>query len=101
MGYYSEKLGSIRLRECYEKAPSRVKQYLDAEIRFVRDHLDQQSSVLELGCGYGRVTFELAEIAGRVVGIDTSSESVTLARICGFFINVRIPCDGCFGSSIS
>lgn len=61
-------------------APSRVKQYLDAEIHFVMDRLEQKSSVLELGCGYGRVTLELAKVAGRVVGIDTSTESVTLAR---------------------
>jgi 2-polyprenyl-6-hydroxyphenyl methylase/3-demethylubiquinone-9 3-methyltransferase len=57
-----------------------VKQYLDAEIRFVTDRLAPQSTVLELGCGYGRVALELARIAGRVVGIDTSTESLILAR---------------------
>ncbi len=93
MTYYSEKLGGIRLRECYETAPARVKQYLDEEIRFVMDRLEQRSAVLELGCGYGRVTLELAKVARRVVGIDTSTESVALARElagasskCEFFV---------------
>ena len=36
--------------------------------------------MLELGCGYGRVAFRLADAAARVVGIDTSSESLILAR---------------------
>jgi 2-polyprenyl-6-hydroxyphenyl methylase/3-demethylubiquinone-9 3-methyltransferase len=69
------------LRECYEVAPPRVQQYLDEEIRFVIDRIEPDSAVLELGCGYGRVAIELARVAGRVVGIDTSAESVALARI--------------------
>jgi 2-polyprenyl-6-hydroxyphenyl methylase/3-demethylubiquinone-9 3-methyltransferase len=80
MGYYSEKLGGARLRECYEVASPRVRQYLNAEIRFVVDRLGPRSNVLELGCGYGRVVLELAKVAERVVGIDTSTESLILAR---------------------
>jgi 2-polyprenyl-6-hydroxyphenyl methylase/3-demethylubiquinone-9 3-methyltransferase len=80
MGYYSEKLSGVRLRECYAVAPPRVKQYLDAEIRFVLGRLEPEDAVLELGCGYGRVALALADVAGRVVGIDTSVESLALAR---------------------
>jgi 2-polyprenyl-6-hydroxyphenyl methylase/3-demethylubiquinone-9 3-methyltransferase len=83
MGYYSEKLCGTRLRECYEIAPPRVRQYLEAEIRFVVDRVEPSDVVLELGCGYGRVALELAKVAGRVVGIDTSVESVDLARELG------------------
>jgi SAM-dependent methyltransferase len=79
-GYYEEKLSGVRLRRCYEIASPRVKQYLEAEIQFVLQHLKSTDSVLELGCGYGRVTSRLAEAAGRVVGIDTSIESLKLAR---------------------
>jgi 2-polyprenyl-6-hydroxyphenyl methylase/3-demethylubiquinone-9 3-methyltransferase len=39
-----------------------------------------EDSVLELGCGYGRVTWEIAVVAKRVVGIDTAAESIVLAR---------------------
>ena len=79
-GYYSGNLFGERLRRCYEIAPPRVQRYLEAEIDFVLAHLERNDAVLELGCGYGRVAFRLAEVAGRVVGIDTSSTSIALAR---------------------
>jgi 2-polyprenyl-6-hydroxyphenyl methylase/3-demethylubiquinone-9 3-methyltransferase len=79
-GYYAERLSAERLRQCYEIASPRVRQYLEAEIRFVLDKLHRSDEVLELGCGYGRVTLELARLARRVVGIDTSRESIDLAR---------------------
>ncbi len=78
--YYSTKLSGERLQKCYELASPRVKQYLDAEIAFVLSRLRPTDSALELGCGYGRVAFRLAEVAAHVVGIDTSSENLTLAR---------------------
>jgi 2-polyprenyl-6-hydroxyphenyl methylase/3-demethylubiquinone-9 3-methyltransferase len=79
-GYYTEKLSGRRLQRCYEVAPPRVQQYLEAEIEHVRSRLGSADAVLELGCGYGRVAFRLAEAARRVVGIDTAEESLKLAR---------------------
>jgi ubiquinone/menaquinone biosynthesis C-methylase UbiE len=79
MGYYSEKLAGTRLQKCYDIAPPRVKQYLKAEVQYVLSRIKSRDTVLELGCGYGRVAFELARAAGRVVGIDTAGESVKLA----------------------
>lgn len=80
MGYYSEKLAGIYLRKCYDIAPPRVKQYLEAEIQHVLSRTNAGDCILELGCGYGRVTYEIAGTAGRVVGIDTAAESIELAR---------------------
>src|SRR5262249_59631757 len=40
----------------------------------------QQMSVLEIGCGAGRVTRALAQIFGRVYGVDISGEMVRQAR---------------------
>jgi SAM-dependent methyltransferase len=80
MAYYSEKLSGERLRECYEVAPPRVRRYLQAEIDFVRSRLGPTDRALELGCGYGRVALALCGGGRRVVGIDTSVESVALAR---------------------
>lgn len=77
-GYYSEKLSAERLQLCYEIAPPRVKQYLDAEIEFVLDKIRQTDLVLELGCGYGRVLQKLVEKAKTVFGIDTSRASLFL-----------------------
>ncbi len=79
-GYYVGKLSGERLRRCYEIASPRVKQYLAAEIRFLVGRLNHDDVVLELGCGYGRIAFELATVARRVVGIDTASDSIALAR---------------------
>jgi 2-polyprenyl-6-hydroxyphenyl methylase/3-demethylubiquinone-9 3-methyltransferase len=83
MDYYRRHLSGERLRECYEIAPPRVKQYLEAEIRHALGHLRPGDRVLELGCGYGRVALRLATVADRVLGIDTSPESVALARVLG------------------
>ena len=79
-GYYSDNLSAERLRRCYELAPPRVERYLEAEIAHVLGRLRPGELVLELGCGYGRVLGRLASRAGRAVGIDTSLESLRLAR---------------------
>lgn len=79
-GYYAEKLSGSRLQRCYEIASGRVKQYLEAEIDHVLGRLRCTDAVLELGCGYGRVALRLAGVAHRVVGIDTSEESLEMAR---------------------
>jgi 2-polyprenyl-6-hydroxyphenyl methylase/3-demethylubiquinone-9 3-methyltransferase len=68
------------LYKCYEIASPRVKKYLKAEIEFVLKHIKPADIVLELGCGYGRVLKKLIGKARKVVGIDTSKESLQLAR---------------------
>lgn len=78
--YYAARLAADRLRRCYEIAPSRVRRYLEAELGFVAARLAPTDAVLELGCGYGRVALELARVVRRVVGIDTSTDSLELAR---------------------
>lgn len=77
--YYSQKLSAERLRLCYEIAPPRVKRYLDAEIEFVLDKIRPSDSILELGCGYGRVLQRLVAKAKIVIGIDTSLASLHMA----------------------
>ncbi len=79
-GYYESRLAGERLRRCYDLAPPRVRQYLEAEIRHIAARLRSHHAVLELGCGYGRIAFRLAEVAGEVVGIDVATESIRLAR---------------------
>ncbi len=79
--YYTDKLSADRLRRCYEIAPPRIWRYLRAEIEHVLSRIESGDAVLELGCGYGRVLGEIAQKAGRTVGIDTSFESLSLAGI--------------------
>jgi SAM-dependent methyltransferase len=80
MGYYSEKLAGERLRTCYELAPPSVKAYLDAEVDFVAQHASRVTVLLELGCGYGRALRPLMPLVSLAVGIDTSLESLGMAR---------------------
>lgn len=78
--YYSEKLNSNKLQRCYDVAPERVKQFLESEIVFVLERIDKNDIVLDLGCGYGRVSTRLIEKAKQVVGIDISEENIKLAN---------------------
>ena len=78
--YYSSKLSSSQLKMCYDLAPPRTQQYLREEISFVLEHIRPSHHVIELGCGYGRVLGSLLERATKVVGIDTSLESLRHAR---------------------
>ena len=79
-GYYAKKLSAARLRQCYAVAPPRVQRYLQAEIESVLERIAPDDSVLELGCGYGRVLHHLAKHAKIVVGIDTALDSLVLAK---------------------
>jgi len=78
--YYKEKLAADNLKRCYEIAPQRVKQYLEAEIDYVLSRINVHSIVLELGCGYGRVLARLTKRARFCVGIDTSYASLVLCK---------------------
>lgn len=78
--YYKEKLSANKLVRCYEIAPPRIKQYLNAEIQFVVSNFHGTDWVLELGCGYGRVLKEASQFVSWIVGNDTSKESLKLAH---------------------
>jgi ubiquinone/menaquinone biosynthesis C-methylase UbiE len=78
--YYADKLSAERLKRCYDIAPLRVQQYLKAELEYVLENIRPGDTVLELGCGYGRILPELAGKAHTVIGIDTSLASLHLGR---------------------
>ena len=74
--YYNVTLSAARLKKCYDIAPSRVRQYLQAEVDFVLQKITRKDIVLELGCGYGRLIPMLARKARFVHGIDSSVTSL-------------------------
>lgn len=78
--YYSKNLSAYRLKQAYDLAPPRIKQYLKAEIDFVSRYIRPGDIVLELGSGYGRVLREIAVRASHLVGIDTSLESIRASK---------------------
>ena len=65
--YYSQKLSAERLKLCYEIAPLRILQYLEAVIEFTLGRIRSSDLVLELGCGYGRVLNEIIKKTERVI----------------------------------
>lgn len=79
-GYYTDRLSARRLKQCYEIAPPRVQQYLEAEVNHVLQKILSEHVVLELGCGYGRILPQLAGKARSVIGIDISLSSLLLGR---------------------
>ncbi|MCP4657524.1 MAG: class I SAM-dependent methyltransferase [bacterium] len=78
--YYARSLSAERLEMCYTVAPPRVQCYFEAEIAFVCDRIMPSARVLDLGCGYGRVTLRLLAAGETVVGIDNSRDNLALAR---------------------
>ncbi|MFH0894322.1 MAG: class I SAM-dependent methyltransferase [Bacteroidota bacterium] len=78
--YYKDTLSGEMLELCYEVAPPRVKQYLKEEVNFALSKIKKTDTVLELGCGYGRVLSQLSFQAKVVYGIDTSAPSLALAQ---------------------
>ena len=78
--YYDEKLSAQRLQRCYEIAPPRIKQYLQAEIDHVCSFIQPGHRVLELGCGYGRVLDYLIKNTANVFGMDLSMASLVMAK---------------------
>ncbi|MCB2230976.1 class I SAM-dependent methyltransferase [bacterium] len=91
--YYKEKLAASKLRQVYESAPPRVRQYLEAEAQHVCSRISRDDLVLELGCGYGRILGRLAESSAYAVGIDSSEASLREARRwCPPRMNLALAC---------
>jgi SAM-dependent methyltransferase len=78
--YYDDNLSAQQLSQVYGLATPKVRQYLEAETGFVISNLSPDSSVLELGCGYGRVMRKLASFCREIVGIDSSTASLRAAQ---------------------
>jgi SAM-dependent methyltransferase len=78
--YYAERLSAARLKQCYDIAPPRVKQYMEAELDYAARRIKPGDTVLELGCGYGRILPRVTERAAKVTGIDNSLASLLFAK---------------------
>ncbi len=78
--YYAQNLNAQKLFQVYQTGYPRVKQYLEAEITFVKNHLKGTERILELGAGYGRIIKELAPYCESIVGIDISNDNVEFGK---------------------
>jgi ubiquinone/menaquinone biosynthesis C-methylase UbiE len=78
--YYSKSLYGKGLKLCYDIAPPRIRQYLEAEIQYILGEIKGANLVLELGCGYGRVMKLVSSHVKTVIGIDTSEKTLVFGR---------------------
>jgi len=78
--YYNDKLNAEKLFKVYDTKIMRIKQYLKAEIDYVRSSISADEKVIELGAGYGRIIKEIAPFCKSVIGIDISENNVMLAK---------------------
>ncbi len=78
--YYAEKLNAHGLFHVYDTKIPRIRQYLAAEIDFVRNRLCGTENVLEIAAGYGRIVREIAPCCSKITGIDISKESVEFSK---------------------
>ena len=49
-------------------------------LRLIREEPLHDRTILDVGCGGGRLTFALAKEVGRIIGIDRSNEAIERAR---------------------
>lgn len=78
--YYVENLNAAKLYNVYQTEIDRVKQYLNKEIEFVQSQLLSDSTVLEMGAGYGRIMKELSSGVKNIYGIDISEDLVKFGQ---------------------
>ena len=78
--YYNDKLNSEKLFMVYDTNIQRIKQYLSKEIDYVKNILNSNDLVLELGAGYGRVIKEIASSCKFAMGIDISKDNVSFSK---------------------
>ena len=50
------------------------------DLPFYKSICRDATRVLELGCGYGRITLELAQVCHRIIGLDEDPDMLALAR---------------------
>lgn len=78
--YYSKKLNAERLKRVYEIGSPRLKQYLDSETNHLLERVRHTDTILEIGCGYGRIMKRLLPKSRKVVGIDISPDNIDTAK---------------------
>ena len=52
----------------------------DKAFRVAKDMMNEQSSVLDVGCGTGRLSFQLADKCKKTDGIDLSERNISVAK---------------------
>ena len=65
-------------------------------LRLIREEPLGERTLLDAGCGSGRLTFALATEAGWIIGIDRSAEAIDRARQHASILGLHHLTFGCF-----
>jgi ubiquinone/menaquinone biosynthesis C-methylase UbiE len=68
--WYAQHADPTFMEACYAAAPPRIRAALADEIRYLESALADSGSVLEIGCGDGRLLEALGRSARRWIGLD-------------------------------
>ena len=84
-------------RLAYEISSERIGPVFETSTRgideeLLRRHVPPGGTILDFGCGGGRLTRMAASVAGRVVGVDQSAENIARAKSYGVPPNVEYHC---------
>ncbi len=60
-------------RDYLKNAHPLIKDWLNKEEEYLKKHVKKGSTVLDVGCGFGRNMRAIADIAGKIIGIDNDA----------------------------
>ncbi len=78
--FYNESANDNFIIRCQELAPPRIEQLMQAEAEFLHSTAATAESVLDIGCGSGRVLEILQDRSARLAGIDLVRANVDYSR---------------------
>jgi SAM-dependent methyltransferase len=78
--FYNESANDNFIIRCQKLAPPRIEQLMQAEAEFLRSTPATAESVLDIGCGSGRVLETLQDRSARLAGIDLVRANVDYSR---------------------
>src|SRR3989344_8222819 len=61
-------------------APLEVKEWLEKEIKYLKENIKPNSKVLDIGCGFGRHIEIIADFSKEVIGIDDNPNMIKKAK---------------------
>ena len=75
-----EAVKSTKVRNT-EHIPKSYKEFMDSEKKWIQDTIKHTSSLIDVGCGDGRLTLTLSQLTDKYVGVDLDSEALQKAKL--------------------
>lgn len=77
-----------------DNPPEELKQTFQVEFEFLKNNIKQDFMVLDVGCGVGRPTKDLAQFTGKIIAIDGNDKMLEEAKVrCDGIENLELKKD--------